>query len=252
MEKNELKISLVQANTSGKSISANLCMLEEMIESIDFHTDIILLPELFNTGYKNSFSTKPEKMGLETHRWMKLIAERKGAAICGSISILGKEKTFNRMLFVEPSGRTQHYDKINVFKFSGEDKMFSAGESKPIFEFHGWRIKPIICFDLRFSESIRNQAPFYDLILCAAHWPDQRIAAWKKLLPARAIENQSYVAAVNRYGYEEDTYYPGHSVGLDFLGDVLVTANERAEIQSFEILRSALVQFRNNFPFLTA
>jgi len=250
MIKDDLQISLVQADTSGDTIAANLAYLEEMVSDTDQSSDIYLLPELFNTGYQKAFTTKPETMGLQTHRWMRLMAERKNAAICGSVSIQEGGKTLNRLLFVEPNGKTQYYDKINVFKFSGEDKVFSSGESAPIFDFLGWRIKPSICFDMRFPETLRNQNPFYDLILCCAHWPEARISAWDKLLPARAIENQSYLAAVNRYGKEGETKYSGHSVGLDFLGNAIILTNEQAEIRTFNISKTKQDLFREKFRFL--
>jgi len=250
MEKDELTIALVQANTSGESIGANLAMLEEMLETTDSQTDIMLLPELFNTGYQNAFTTKPEMMGMQTHRWMKQMAERKKSAICGSVAISEGGFVFNRILFVSPDGQTQHYDKVNVFKFSGEDKLFSVGKTLPLFSFLGWTIKPSICFDIRFPETIRNQDTHYDLILCSAHWPNPRIAAWDKLLQARAIENQSFLAAVNRFGDEGEIHYSGHSVGLDFMGNQIAETSERAEIKTFSISKSSQLNFREKFPFL--
>jgi omega-amidase len=248
--KNILAISLVQANTKYDSIEGNLAHLEELIDSNPEKSDIYLLPELFNTGYQKAFSTRPEMLGLYTTRWMRQMAERKKAAICGSIAISESEKTYNRMLFVSPDGKVQWYDKINVFKFSGEDKVFSAGERQIVFEFLGWKIKPIICFDLRFPESVRNLQPWYDLILCSAHWPEPRIAAWDTLLKARAIENQSYLAAVNRYGNEGDSLYPGHSGGFNFLGESIGRPMVAEEIQTISFDKQAQNTFRNRFPFL--
>jgi len=251
MEKKEIQITLLQADTHGETIGSNLAILEELIESTEDQTDIILLPELFNTGYKKAFTTRPETMGMQTHKWMRMMAERKNAAICGSVSIAEGGKTFNRMLFVEPDGKTQHYDKVNVFAFSGEDKVFTAGNQLPIFEFLGWRIKPMICFDLRFPETIRNHNPYYDLILCSAHWPKPRIEAWDKLLMARAIENQTYLAAVNRIGMEGEAIYPGHSAGIDFLGKALVYSEEKNSTSLFKISKAAVNEFRIRFPFLS-
>jgi len=251
MKKDQLQISLVQANTSQESTEANLASLEELLECADSQSDIYLLPELFNTGYQRAFTTKPETMGLQTHRWMRLLAERKNAAICGSLTISEGGKIFNRMLFVAPDGSTQHYDKVNVFKFSGEDKVFASGNRLPIFEFLGWKIKPSICFDIRFPETIRNTFPYYDLILCAAHWPEARIAAWDKLLPARAIENQTYLAAVNRFGKEGEIFYPGHSIGLDYKGNPLLEINDQTEIKTLSVCKSQQNLFREQFKFLS-
>ena len=250
MKKEELSISLVQANVSFDTVEGNLSHLEELLESDSSESDIYLLPELFNTGYRNAFHMKAEKMGLYTTRWMKQMAARKNAAMCGSVAIDENGQVFNRMLFVEPSGEIQFYDKVNVFAFSGEDKVFSAGHNEVIFEYLGWRIKAIICFDLRFPETVRNKAPYYDLILCSAHWPSPRIQAWDALIPARAIENQAYFAAVNRSGNEGEAIYPGHSVLVDFKGTHLIPALEDERIVSCKIKSSELDQFRASFPFL--
>ena len=178
------------------------------------------------------------------------MAQRKNAAICGSISIAEGKSVFNRMLFALPEGGFLHYDKRRVFKFSGEDKVFMSGSASTIWEFRGWRIKPIVCFDLRFPELARNQAPYYDLLLCSAHWPKPRIMAWDKLLQARAIENQCYVAGVNRFGLEGQAQYPGHSVGLDFEGNERTRCGDLPEIQVAAFEKEALNSFRNSFPFL--
>lgn len=245
-----LKIALVQADTRYDSVSGNLAHLEELLESNNEEAQIYLLPELFNTGYEKAFSTRPEAFGLETTRWMTLMAKRKKAAICGSVAMSEEGKTFNRMLFVLPDGTHFQYDKVNVFKFSGEDKVFSPGNELPVFSFLGWRIKPIICFDLRFPETVRNRAPYYDLILCSAHWPVARIEAWDKLLMARAIENQAYVAAVNRFGQEEKGQYPGHSAGIDFLGRPMAEMPSEETIRIISCSHASLTSFRQNFPFL--
>ncbi len=250
MKKEELSISLVQANVAFDSVEGNLSHLEELLERDSSESDIYLLPELFNTGYRNAFHMKAEKMGLYTTRWMKQMAARKKGAICGSVAIDENGQVFNRMLFVEPSGTIQYYDKVNVFAFSGEDKVFSAGQKDAIFEYLGWRIKAIICFDLRFPESVRNKAPYFDLIVCSAHWPSPRIQAWDTLIPARAIENQSYFAATNRYGAEGEAMYPGHSVVIDFKGTPMIPALKEECIVTCKLKSSELDQFRASFPFL--
>jgi omega-amidase len=246
----DLRVALVQADSRYDSVSGNLAHLEELLESNQESAHIFLLPELFNTGYQAAFNTRPEVYGLETTRWMKLMAKRKNAAICGSVSISEDGKTYNRMLFVLPDGSHFQYDKVNVFKFSGEDQVFSAGKELPVFTYKGWRIKPIICFDLRFPETIRNKSPYYDLILCSAHWPSPRIEAWDKLLMARAIENQAYLGAVNRVGTEGKVEYPGHSAGVDFLGKPVFPVLKQEEIKVFSCSHSELMDFRKNFPFL--
>jgi predicted amidohydrolase len=247
-----LNVALVQADTSYDSVEGNLSMLEEMISGIQGKkTDIFLFPELFNTGYRNAFSARPEPMNGISHRWMKLMAERTGAVMAGSITIAEGGKVFNRLLFVRPDGITQFYDKVNVFAYSGEDKVFSPGQDFPRFDWLDWNIKPMICFDLRFPETARNEAPFYDLILIPAHWPNARISAWDRLLAARAIENQAYLVAVNRVGSEGETVYTGHSTVLDFMGNPLPElVLEDAGIFCFSLEKEKLLQFRKSFPFL--
>jgi predicted amidohydrolase len=248
---NQLSVSLVQADTRFPETSGNLAYLEELISSNRTHSDLILLPELFNTGYRNAFSARPEPMNGYTHRWMKLMAERSAAVVAGSVSITEGGNTLNRFLFVRPDGITQHYDKINVFAYSGEDKVYTAGTQPARFDWLGWNIKPIICFDLRFPEAARNQAPHYDLLLCPAHWPAARMQAWDALLPARAIENQCFVAAVNRIGREGETEYAGHSAAFDYLGNAL-NGNILSEegVFTFLLEKDKLLAFRKSFPFL--
>lgn len=243
-----LTLGLVQADTRYDSTEGNLAYLEELLEPKE--ADLFLLPELFNTGYQAAFTRKAEPMGLHTSRWMSQMAKRKNAAICGSVAIFENGKVYNRMLMAEPTGQFQFYDKVNVFAFSGEDKVFTAGEKPARFNFRGWSLKPIVCFDLRFPEAIRNAAPYYDLILCSAHWPTPRIAAWDRLLKARAIENQSFLMASNRVGTEGNTSYPGHSVLLDFLGNDLLAPQDAEGVFTAEIRRKDLTEFRSSFPFL--
>lgn len=245
-----LRMALVQADTKYDSVQGNLSMLEEMMEAETQTVDIFLLPELFNTGYQNAFTAQPEVMGLTTTRWMSLMANRKNAAIGGSVSISENGQVFNRFLFALPTGAFLDYDKQRVFKFSGEDKVFTSGTASTMWEFKGWKIKPIVCFDLRFPELVRNYPPYYDLILCTAHWPRPRISAWDKLLQARAIENQCYVAAVNRFGVEGTSEYPGHSVVVDYEGKVVTDAGEQTGIVYAELNKPSQEQFRERFPFL--
>lgn len=248
---NKLCISLVQADTRFDNAAGNLAHIEELISSSGEPCDLFLLPELFNTGYRNAFTSRPETMNGYSHRWMLQMAKRSGAVMAGTISISEEGKTFNRFLFVRPDGITEHYDKVNVFAYSGEDKVFSSGTSEARFEWKGWNIKPIICFDLRFPESARNHSPHYDLLLCPAHWPAARMPAWDRLLPARAIENQCYVLAANRIGSEGDTIYAGHSAAIDFLGENMAGKILKEEgVFYFQLEKEKLLHFRKSFPFL--
>jgi predicted amidohydrolase len=244
-------VGLVQADTQFANADGNLAYLEESLENHS-GADLYLLPELFNTGYRNAFTLPAEPMGGKTCRWMSLMAGRKKAAICGSVSILEGGKVFNRFILAEPGGGFQWYDKVNVFAFSGEDKVFSAGQNFPLFNYLGWKIKPTVCFDLRFPETLRNREPYYHLILCSAHWPEPRIQAWDKLIPARAIENQAFFAAVNRIGKEDAHIYPGHSTLADFLGNPILEPIKKEGIRMGSLNFKALMEFRSAFPFLKA
>lgn len=249
--KNKFCISLVQADTRFDDGTGNLAHLEELISSSREPCDLYLLPELFNTGYRNAFTTRPETMNGHSHRWMLHMARRTGAVMAGTISIAEEGKTFNRFLFVRPDGITQHYDKVNVFAYSGEDKVYTAGSLSARFDWLGWNIKPIICFDLRFPESARNHSPHYDVLLCPAHWPAGRMPAWDRLLPARAIENQCYVLATNRIGTEGEISYAGHSAAIDFLGENMAGKTLKEEgVFHFLLEKEKLLHFRKSFPFL--
>lgn len=246
----QLKVALVQTDCRYETVEANLAHIEEQLAGYQEDADIYLLPELFNSGYANAFWLRPEMTNMHTSKWLTLMAKRKQAAICGSIALQEDSKVYNRLLFVQPDGQIQHYDKRQIFKFSGEDKVFTKGEASPLFHWKGWKIKPIVCFDLRFPEVARNLLPYYDLLLCSAHWPRPRIGAWDLLLQARAIENQAYVAAVNRYGQEGEADYPGHSAMIDYAGKVCEKMGLEEAISTHSLDYAALQDYRRQFPFL--
>lgn len=254
MEKSPfLDFALFQTDVHHKETEANLALYEERFSMYSEKVDVVVFPELFNTGYANAFIAKPEPMGGYTTRWLLQMARRHQTAFGGTAAIAENGKVFNRFLFAHPDGRLEYYDKRRIFAYSGEDKIFSPGTESQVFTVKGWRIRPVVCFDLRFPEVCRNNGePWYDVLLVSAHWPDLRILAWDHLIPARAIENQCFVATCNRIGYEGDVYYPGHSCAWDFLGLRQVAAADREEILHYRCTWEYLQTLREQFPVLPA
>jgi predicted amidohydrolase len=246
MEK--MKITLVQPDIIWENPGANLEKYSEMISDID-STDLIVFPEMFTTGFSMQPIILKEKMDGVTVNWMKKLAAEKNAAITGSLIIEDGDKIFNRVVWVFPDGKIEKYDKHHLFTMGLEPQFYSAGNEKTIIEFKGWRICPLICYDLRFPVWARN-AENYDVLLYVANWPSPRHHHWKSLLVARAVENQSYCIAVNRTGKD--------GTGLNHLGDsCLISPKGIAEflgenecVKTFEITYSELHDYRKSFPLL--
>ena len=250
MKKNSktLHCTLVQQDILWQQPKANLNKLEAQFESLS-DTDLIILPELFNTGF--CFDTHlAETMNDTTVQWMQQIAKQKKCALMGSIMILENDTIHNRMLLVTQDGKIQHYNKRHLFAYGNEDLHFKKGNETVIFELNDWKIKPIICYDLRFPVTIRNTEN-YDLLVCVANWPTARIEAWDTLLKARAIENQSYVIGVNRVGIDANNLkYNGHSNCYDPLGKQLLNSNENEITLSLSITKETISTIRKKLPFL--
>lgn len=247
---NTLKISLVQSNIFWENISANLAHLEEQISLNPCETDLIILPEMFATGFTMNVNIVAETMNGQIHNWLKLMANRTNAAICGSFICKENGKYYNRFLFVEPTGKTQSYDKKHLFRLEQEPDFYTSGVEKIIIEYKNWKILPLICYDLRFPSWSSNKDLAYDLLIYVASWPEKRTYAWDQLLKARAIENQSYVIGVNRVGNDGNNLsYIGHSTFLDFYGKDLIGISEKEAIFNHSIDKKDLVEFREKFPF---
>ena len=222
-----MKIALIQAELIWENPEANRVYFEEKINAITDDVNLIVLPEMFTTGFTMNPDKVAESMQGATVKWMQTLAKAKNAAITGSVVIKDQANYYNRMLFVFPSGEIQFYDKRHLFTLAGEDKVYTAGDDKLIVDYLGWKICPFVCYDLRFPVFSRNVGKQYDLLLYVASWPKTRIKAWDTLLAARAIENMSYVVAVNRIGSDSNTYeYVGHSQVIDMLGEQLVAPTE--------------------------
>lgn len=244
-----MKIALIQTRLEWENSSANRTRFSDKINSLE-NADLIVLPEMFSTGFTMHPSSVAESMDGETVTWMKKMAIEKGIAICGSVVISEQDKYYNRLLFVLPSGEIRKYDKRHLFTLAGEDKAYTAGTERLIVEYKGFRICPLICYDLRFPVFSRNTEN-YDLLLYVANWPEPRIAAWDTLLRARAIENMSFVLGVNRVGKDSNGHnYIGHSQAFDALGNSLLDASESDEILIVGLNKNALLETRQKFGFL--
>lgn len=248
----DLKVTLIQSELYWENPSANYSMFEEKIWSIEEDTDLIVLPEMFNTGFSMEAEKLAEPMNLHACKWLKQVASQKKAHITGSVIINDSGKYYNRLLWVSPEGEIQHYDKKHLFTFAEEDKHFSPGKDKIFPEIKGWRILPLICYDLRFPVYSRNDAqnPF-DLLLYVANWPAVRVSAWSALLKARAIENASYSLGVNRVGEDgKGLKYNGQSAVYDFKGDELAHLGENEGIETILFSAEKLSAYRKKFPVL--
>ncbi|MCM4166730.1 Omega-amidase YafV [Arenibacter antarcticus] len=218
----ELHIALVQCPLVWEDPVANRENLERIILSLSSSIDLIVLPEMFTTGFTMTPANIAREEGEKTVEWMQAMATLKNAALVGSIVFAEGEHYYNRLWFVEPDNKIASYNKRHTFTLAGEDKVYTAGENRLLINFRGFRIFPLICYDLRFPVWARNTEG-YDVLIYVANWPEKRIAAWDALLKARAIENMAYVIGVNRVGTDNYGHeYVGHSAVYDVLGNTLV------------------------------
>lgn len=248
-----LKVHLLQADLIWEKTDANLASFEELIAEIS-HTDLIVLPEMFSTGFTMDPKAIQEPVGGKTFKWMRMMAASKQAAIVGSYVVKAGQNFYNRLYFVRPDGSSEYYDKKHLFGLAGENTQYGAGTKKLIVTYKGWKICPMICYDLRFPVWSRSKATAdslyeYDLLVYVASWPSPRIQAWDTLLAARAIENISYSIGVNRIGVDENQKeYPGHSEVYDYLGTPIGT-NEDSSIIQGVLDKDLLEKFRKKYTF---
>ena len=246
-----MRITTVQSSLVWEKVDLNLQSFEKKMESLKNQTDIIVLPEMFSTG----FSMNPEKLSesfedSKTIDWMKNMAAKTNAAICGSLIIEENGNYYNRFIWAA-EGKIEYYDKRHLFTLAGEHKYYKAGEKKLIITYKDWRICPQVCYDLRFPAWCRNSEDF-DIQIFVANWPNKRSHHWKSLLLARAIENQCYVVGVNRVGKDaNDLEYSGHTSIIDFAGNIAYQKAYVEEVMTVEISKEKLDNFRNKLNFLT-
>ncbi|UWY28974.1 nitrilase family protein [Flavobacterium sp. TR2] len=246
-----MRIALIQTDLFWQNAGKNRENFDSKINEISSQVDLIVLPEMFSTGFTMDASEVAETMQGETIEWMKLKAKQKNAAITGSVVITENGKYYNRMFFVFPSGEIQYYDKRHSFSLAGEDKVYTRGDQKVIVNYLDWKICLQICYDLRFPVFVRN-AENYDLILYVANWPKVRTNAWDALLKARAIENLSYVIGVNRIGNDAHDYeHIGHSQAIDFLGNYILEPQEKNGVFVVELDKNTMYETRKKLDFLS-
>ena len=254
-----LTFSLIQTTLHWEDKQANLAMLEEKIRSIGQATEVVVLPEMFSTGFSMNPAPLAETMDGPSVEWMKRIAIANRVILSGSLIIEEDGHYFNRLLWVLPDGSYGYYNKRHLFAFAGEDAQYTPGNKRLVASVKGWKINLQVCYDLRFPVWARQstvksatgqQPPEYDVLVYVANWPERRSHAWKTLLTARAIENQCYVVAVNRTGHDgHQVYHRGDSMVIDPLGEILYHKEHEEDIYTICLQKDHLVQVREKFPF---
>jgi len=245
-----MKVALIQSALFWENPIANRNYFEEKINAIAEQVDLIVLPEMFTTGFTMNPKDLAETMQGETILWLQSLAKAKNSAIIGSLIIEENNNYYNRLVFVFPSGEIQFYNKRHLFTLSGEDKVYTSGKEKLIIEYKGFKICPLICYDLRFPVFARN-AEDYDLLIYVANWPKTRINAWDILLQARSVENMCYTIGVNRTGVDANQHeYVGHSQVVDFLGNYILEPQEIEGVFIAELSKGKLLETRNKLDFL--
>ena len=245
-----MKIALIQSSLFWENPTANRNYFEVKINAITEKVDLIVLPEMFTTGFTMNSSDVAETMQGKTIQWLQSLAKAKNSAITGSIVIKENDNFYNRLVFVFPSGEIQFYDKKHLFTLAGEDKAYTSGKEKLIVDYLGWKICLLICYDLRFPVFARNTEN-YDLLIYVANWPKPRINAWDILLKARSVENLCYTIGVNRTGVDANLYeYVGHSQAIDFIGNYILGPQENEDIYIAELNKEKLLETRKKLGFL--
>jgi omega-amidase len=246
-----LNITTVQTDIQWENKAANLAMFEKKISSLKETTEVVILPEMFSTGFSMNPGIHAEKMDGPTLKWMKAITAAKKIILTGSVIIEEEGKYFNRLIWMLPNGQYGYYDKRHLFAYANEDKHYTAGNKRLIASVKGWKINLQVCYDLRFPVWSRQQAAGeFDVLVYVANWPDRRSLAWKTLLRARAIENQCYVVGVNRIGEDGNNIsYSGDSMMIGPLGEVLFEKSKEESIFTYGLQKEKLEEVRLKFPF---
>jgi predicted amidohydrolase len=245
-----LKITTVQTHLTWESVDTNLTRFNEKIKSIQQETDIITLPEMFTTGFSMNSSKHADEMHGKTLAHMREWAKERDCLVMGSAMLKHEGKFFNRLLAVYPEGNFEIYDKAHLFMIENEPPNYTRGNKKLVIQFRGWRIRPLVCYDLRFPVWCRNRND-YDLLVFVANWPGSRSHIWKTLLMARAIENQCYVVGTNRIGSDGmDIDYTGDSLFVDPKGNIILDMKEKDTASTVSLSLNDLLNFREKFPVL--
>ncbi|MEY3678909.1 MAG: hypothetical protein RI924_1050 [Bacteroidota bacterium] len=247
-----LKITTFQAYLFWENCEKNLSNLALRLSAIREHTNLIVLPEMFNTGFSMNAEKLAEDMGGPTMQWMQHQAQKFEAVVTGSLIIKEAGKYYNRLIWMRPDGSYEQYDKRHLFGLGDEDKHFSAGQEKKFVMLKEWKVCLSVCYDLRFPVWLRNDPKDpYDILLVVASWPDKRALHWRTLVPARAIENQAYVVAVNRVGHDgNEVFHSGGSMCIAPNGNVVYYKPNDEDLYTFSISKEEIIKSRRIFPFL--
>lgn len=245
----DLKVTIVQADLAWHDTEANLAHIGSMIDSIKEGADLIVLPEMFASGFTMHPETCASEMSGKAVAWMRERADGLGTDIAGSLAVREGGRFFNRLVWAKPGGTVITCDKRHLFRMAGEDRVYAPGAEAITVECAGWRIRPFICYDLRFPVWMRNAGNGYDVIVVVANWPESRSAHWKALLRARAIENQCYVIGANRVGVDGNgVAYSGGSTAIDYCGNVLFEQSGTECVSTVTLSRGGLDEYRESFP----
>ncbi|SDR92229.1 Carbon-nitrogen hydrolase [Gillisia sp. Hel1_33_143] len=248
---NILRTAVIQADLHWEDTAKNLELFSANIATLDDGIDLIVLPEMFSTGFSMNAEKLAEATDGRTFKWMQKIVKDRNTAITGSVIIKDGGNYYNRLYFVYPDGAFEKYDKRHTFTLAKENLTYTAGKERLVVEYKGWKICPLVCYDLRFPVWARNTED-YDLLIYVANWPETRIHAWDVLLQARAIENMSYCIGVNRTGLDGNSYkYNGHTAVYDGLGEPLIDSTSAEEfIKIVELNKSKIEELRSKLKFL--
>ena len=251
MSNDHLHLALIQTQLVWEDVEANQQLMEQWFQQLPGETDLVVLPEMFSTGFSMQVEQLAQEMDGPTMSWLKQQAACLGKVIAGSLMVCENGHYFNRFVFVHPSGQVDYYDKRHLFSMGGEHLHFSPGKQRKVFQLKSFRILPLVCYDLRFPVFSRNRCD-YDLLINCANWPGNRSDVWQTLLKARAIENQAYVAGVNRVGQDASGIrYSGDTMIVDPKGKMMASAETGAgQIVTAKLSNTSLDQFRRKFPAL--
>lgn len=249
-----MRLTIVQSALHWENAGANRAMFSRKLAPLRGLSDLVVLPEMFSTGFSMNPAALAEPMGGPTFRWLETTATELGAAIAGSFICVENNRFFNRMIFMRPGGQVDFYDKKHLFTLAGEHEHYTAGNKQLVVEWQGWRIRPLVCYDLRFPVWSRNAAAgpaAYELLIYVANWPVPRAHHWRSLLAARAVENQAFVAGVNIVGIDGNGLeYAGDSAIVDFSGRALAQISGQEGVFTAELSLENLRQYRRQLPFL--
>jgi len=244
----DLNVTVIQAPLAWEDPVANRRRFADIIGTLPAATDLVVLPEMFTTGFTMDPAANAEDMDGPTVAWLGDTARRVGVALCGSLVIREGARFYNRLIWMSATGECRSYDKHHLFRMAGEDRQYTAGTKRELMHLKGWRICPLVCYDLRFPVWSRG-ADAFDLQIFVANWPAARRSAWRALLPARAVENQCYCVGVNRIGIDgNDVAYSGDTLVADFLGHVVLDLGAEEGAATVTLDGAALVAYRDKFP----